>query len=88
MFVCFQVAIDGTAKQHDIRPNGKRAIKSARENAFAKMHSTSKSKSPRVRPKVWDDEVSYRVHPKVGDGEVSDSVGNGEANGEASDSSS
>jgi hypothetical protein len=73
------VAIDSTVKQHDIRPNGKRAIKSAREKAFEKI---------RVRPKVWDDEVSYRVHPKVGDGEVSHSVGNGEANGEVSDSSS
>ena len=31
LFVCFQVAIAGTAKQHDIHPNGKRAIKSARE---------------------------------------------------------
>ena len=88
LFVCFQVAIDGTAKQHDIHSNGKRAIKSAREKAFAKMHSTRKSKLPRVSLKVWDDEVLYRVHPKVGDGEVSDSVGNGEANGEASDSSS
>jgi hypothetical protein len=88
LFVCFQVAIDGTAKQHDIHSNGKRAIKSAREKAFAKMHSTSKSKLPRVSLKVWDDEVLYRVHPKVGHGEVSNSVGNGEANVEASDSSS
>ena len=88
LFVCFQVAIDGTAKQHDIRPNGKRVIKSAREKAFAKMHSTGKSKSPRVRPKVWDDEVSYCVLPNVGDGEVSNSVRNGEADGEASNSSS
>ncbi len=56
------MAIDGTAKQHDIHLNGKRAM---REKAFAKMHSINKSKSPRVRPKVCDDEVSYRVHPKV-----------------------
>ncbi len=48
------------------------------------MHSINKSKSPRVRPKVGDDEVSSRVCPKVGDGEVSDSVGDGEV----SDSSS
>ncbi len=80
------MAIDGTAKQHDIRLNGKRAIKSAREKAFAKMHSTNKSKLPRVHPKVCDDEVSYRVRPKVSDGEVSNSVGNSEADGEASNS--
>jgi hypothetical protein len=84
LFVCFQVAIGGTAKQHDIHPNGKRAIKSAREKAFAKMHSINKSKSSRVSPKVCDDEVSYCVRPKVSGGEVSNSVGNGEA----SDSSS
>ncbi len=84
LFVCFQVAIDGTAKQRDIHPNGKRAIKSAREKAFAKMHSINKTKSPRVRPKVGDDEVSSPVHPKVSDGEVSNSVGNGEVSNSSS----
>ena len=38
LFVCFQVVIEGTAKQHDIRQNRTRATKTAREKAFAARH--------------------------------------------------
>ena len=50
LFVCFQVAIDGTAKQHDIHPNRKWATKSAREKAFATRRriGNDKSKLPHV----------------------------------------
>ncbi len=36
-FVCFQIAVDGTAKQHDVVANGRAERKSAKEAAFANM---------------------------------------------------
>jgi hypothetical protein len=37
-FACFQIAVDGTAKQHDVVvANGRAERKSAKEAAFAKM---------------------------------------------------
>jgi hypothetical protein len=58
LFVAFQVAIKGSGQQHDIRPNGIAAKKSARERAFATRHrvGSGKSKSPRG-PTVAADET-------------------------------
>ncbi len=50
LFVAFQVAIEGTGQQYDIRPNGIAAKKLARERAFATrgcIGGSGKSKSPR-----------------------------------------
>jgi len=60
LFVAFQVAIKGTGQQHDIRPNGIAAKKSARERAFAMRHrvGSGKSNSPRG-PAVADETRSY-----------------------------
>ena len=54
LFLCFQVAIDSTVKQHDIRPNRKWVTKTAREKAFATSHriGNDKSKSPRFPAKA------------------------------------
>ncbi len=60
LFVVFQVAIEGTGQQHNIRPNGIAAKKLARERAFAtrgRIGGSGKSKSPRG-PAVADETLS------------------------------
>jgi hypothetical protein len=45
LFVCFQVIINGTMKQHDIRTNGSTARRNKKFTAFDNMQLTS-NKSP------------------------------------------
>ena len=45
LLVCFQVIIDGTMKQHDIRTNGSTARRNKKFTAFDNMQLTS-NKSP------------------------------------------
>ncbi len=37
LYVCFQIYIEGTHKQHKLRSNGKAASKTAKEAAFKNM---------------------------------------------------
>ncbi len=40
LFVCFQVIIDGTTRQHDICPNGAAGRRAKKFNAFDNMSPT------------------------------------------------